>query len=161
MYRCIYALLLSVVLAGCAVTPRGERPPGEQGCDAFFIYVLCVADLDRNGSVDYMFFDDTLEIFMYHEPMLTELRDVLPLHPCAIPMNETVRDYSSQLLYAELSLAQRLGVQGKLITEYRASQAAVDACYADLQNTTPQGDPADDPFLDDEDWDVDWEEGSL
>jgi hypothetical protein len=151
----IAALLLALSVAGCAPTPERTPPPGTSSCESFFIYVLCIADLDADQRVDYMYFDDTREIFMYEASMAQALGSVLPFHACAIPMSRSTRDYSSQLLYDEtLSIADRLRIKGQLILNYRAAQPAVDAC-----NTNSAGDQmeAPEPFLTDEDWD----EGAL
>jgi hypothetical protein len=149
--RVALALLFALCLGGCAGTPELNRPPGIQGCESFFIYVLCVSDLDENGQVDYMYFDDSRDIFMYEETMLAQLEGVLPFHDCAIPMSKSTRDYSSQLLYDEaLGLAERLRLKGKLIMNYRAAQPAVDACHSASHNNS---DYSDDPFPIDEEWD--------
>lgn len=105
--------------------------------------------------VDYMYFDDTREIFMYEASMARALGPVLPFHACAVPMSRSTRDYSSQLLYDDnLSLADRLRIKGQLILNYRAAQPAVDACNTD---STRDQDKTPEPFIVDEDWD----EGTL
>jgi hypothetical protein len=147
---------LPLLLAACAAVDEHTAPPGVQRCEGFFIYDLCVNDLGGDGDVDFMYFDDTREIFMYARSELEAASQVLPLHPCAIPMSDSTREYSSQLLYGEeLPLTQRLALKGRLIANYRKSQPAISAC-----NRTLSGAPKnalDDPFLIQEDW----EEGDL
>jgi len=60
----IALLLCALLLDGCASDP-GPASLGAVRCESFFIYRLCVGDLDRSGDVDFMYFDDTKEIFMY------------------------------------------------------------------------------------------------
>lgn len=152
------------LVAGCATRPQDPTLAGRHHCESFFIYSVCVADRDEDSSVDYMYFGDDLQIFMYDEATREELMSVQPFHACAIPMSEGNRVLSSQLLYGEeLSLSERLSLKGKLIRNYRAAQPAVLACSARGEDA-PEPFPAadEDPFLIDEGWDEvpldDWDD---
>lgn len=128
---------------------------GRHHCESIFLYSVCVADRDEDGAVDYMYFGDDLQVFMYDETAGDELRGVQPFHECAIPMSKSNKNLSSQLLYGDdLGLSKRLALKGRLIRNYRATQPAVDACNA-RGDDSPEALPsaADDPFLIDEDWD--------
>ncbi|WP_439102070.1 hypothetical protein [Congregibacter sp.] len=153
VFRFLTAVLFSAVLSACVSTPENTRPPGVEHCESFFIYVLCISDFDADGQVDYMYFDDTREIFMYADSMLRDLDGVLPLHACAIPMSESTRDLSSQLLYSDdIGLSARLAVKAKLAVSYRAAQPAVDACNTS-QNPSSQTPAIEErPFDNDDDW---------
>ena len=154
MFRSGYIFLLALCLAGCVSTSDLERPPGEQRCESFFIYILCVNDFDRDGLVDFMYFDDTRDIFMYEPSMLEVVSSVMPLHPCAIPMSASTREASSQLLYDdELGMAGRLALKGKLISNYRSAQPAVDACHSSQRRNSNATGAAEDSFFPDDDWD--------
>ncbi|EAQ96945.1 hypothetical protein [Congregibacter litoralis] len=153
VFRFFTAVLFALGLSACVSTPEDSRPPGVERCESFFIYVLCISDLDADGRVDYMYFDDTREIFMYADSLLNELETVLPLHACAIPMSESTRDLSSQLLYSDdIGLSARLAVKAKLAVSYRAAQPAVDACNAALNPSTQTPAAEERPFDDDDDW---------
>jgi hypothetical protein len=144
-------LLISLCFIGCASTPQNSVLPGIQRCESFFIYILCITDLNQDGSVDFMYFDDTREIFMYEDSMRNAVATVMPFHACAIPMSGEAREYSSQLLYSEgLTLSQKLTLKGKMLTSYRKAQQAVDACYRSSDLTAPT-DYA--PFDIDDGWD--------
>lgn len=144
----VVVTVIAVLCTGCVSTSRHARPPGVHSCESFFIYVLCVTDANSDGSVDYMYFDDTREIFMYDGSPDNHLLSVMPLHRCAIPMDRDSQAVSSRLLYEDLGLAERLALKGNLIRNYRSAQAAVDACY-----NKDRTDAQSQPFLDDEDWD--------
>lgn len=153
MLRHSTILLLVLWLGACASTPDDVRPPGKEHCESFFIYVLCISDLDTDGQADYMYFEDTREIFMYADDMLSQLNNLLPLHACAIPMSESTREYSSQLVYSEdLSLSARLTVKARLAVNYRAAQPAVDACVASLNPEPDSQKTPERPFDDEDDW---------
>ncbi|MFK7830761.1 MAG: hypothetical protein AB8B57_13370 [Congregibacter sp.] len=157
MLRSVLLILFLLAIHGCASGPARDSQIGTLGCESFFIYVLCIADHDKDGAVDYMYFNDTKEIFMYEQSMIVPLVGVLPFHVCAIPMSQDVRKYSSQLLYSEdLSISQVLGVKAKLLGSYRSAQPTVDACYAELKSRDRMNAPEEAPFLIEDDW----EEGS-
>ena len=151
------------LLAGCVSRPDGPNLVGEHRCERFFIYSICIADRDRSGGVDYIYFGDDFQVFMYTPEIETELRAIEPFHPCAVQMSRETEALSSQLLYSDgLNLSDRLSVKGQLLRNYRAAQPAVDACNA-ANNVGGAGSPDigdEDPFLSDDDWDDDWgEEG--
>lgn len=153
MLKQIIVLLLTVWLGACANTGDQARPPGTERCESFFIYVLCISDLDSDGQVDYMYFDDTREIFMYAESMLSALANVLPLHACAIPLSDNTRKYSSQLLYNDaLGISARLATKAKLAASYRAAQPAVDACNTSANPSSSRDHPDNRPFDDNDNW---------
>jgi hypothetical protein len=145
---CLPAL---VCLCACAPVEQLSAPLGFSNCERFFIYDLCLSDLDEDGDVDFMYFDDTKEIFMYAATALEEVSSVMPLHECAIPMSTDIRSQSSQLLYGDsLPLSERLAVKGRLINSYRKAQPAISACNrAQSDREAPS---VDDPFLVQEDW---------
>lgn len=158
------ALTVAVtLLGGCVSRPDGPNLVGEHRCERFFIYSICIADRDTSGGVDYIYFGDDFQVFMYTPEIERELRAVEPFHPCAVQMSRETEELSSQLLYSDgLKLSDRLSVKGQLLRNYRAAQPAVDACNA-ANNAGGTGSPDvgdEDPFLSDDDWDEDWgEEG--
>ena len=143
-------------MAACVTAPEQRALPGRHSSESFFIYILCVADLDEDGVVDYMYFGDDFQIFMYAESMRERVNTVgQPWHECAIPMSASTREYSSQLLYGEdLGLAARLGVKGRLIQNYRAAQPAVESCnpQREVPGAVPDLDDYEDPFVVEDDW---------
>lgn len=156
--------ILAGCLAGCATRPQDPTLVGRHHCESFFIYSVCVADRDENRFVDYMYFGDDLQIFMYDEAARENLVGVQPFHECAIPMSDSNRELSSKLLYGEdLGLSARLSLKGRLIRNYRAAQPAVDACNVrddDAREAFPAA--GEDPFMIDDGWDEipvdDWDD---
>ncbi|MEM9316202.1 MAG: hypothetical protein AAGA95_16400 [Pseudomonadota bacterium] len=145
-------MLALAVITGCATRPDSTLV-GSHRCESFLIYEVCVADVDENGSVDFIYFGDDLQVFMYHDAQERALRAVQPFHECAVTMSADTRDLSSELLYGEaLTLSQRLSIKGRLIGSYRAARPAVSACNSAAKKA--RGEAADeDPFDVGEDWD--------
>ena len=154
MARACTILLTTLGLAACVSAPQQRVLPGRHSCEAFLIYIICVGDIDRSGDVDYVYFGDDYQIFMYAQAMREALNALgQPWHQCVIPMSERTRDYSSRLLYSEeLGLSERLAVKGKLLRSYRASQRAIEACNAPRKKPGKAPDGVDDPFGAEDDW---------
>ena len=156
MARACTILIIALGLAACGSAPQQRALPGQHSCEDFLIYVICVGDIDHSGDVDYVYFGDDYQIFMYAQAMREPLNTLRqPWHECAIPMSENTREHSSRLLYGEaLKLSERLAIKGKLIQSYRASQATVAACNAQRKNpgAVPKPDDSGDPFVAEDDW---------
>ena len=154
--RACTILLIILGLAACVSAPQQRVLPGRHSCEAFFIYIICVGDIDRSGDVDYVYFGDDYQIFMYARAMREALNALgQPWHRCVVPMSERTREHSSRLLYgAALGLSERLAVKGKLLRSYRASQSAIEACNTRGKNPgkAPQPDEPDDAFVVEDDW---------
>jgi hypothetical protein len=159
-FRLTLALVVAV-LAGCATQPDAPELVGAHHCESFFIYSICIADRNEDGDVDYIYFGDDFQVFMYTSEIEAELRAVEPFHVCAVRMSDDTRELSSQLLYSDgLGLSDRLSVKGRLLANYRSAQPAVEACNAQngMTNRPVPGIDEEDPFLSDDDWDEDWSE---
>jgi hypothetical protein len=145
--------VFALLLAGCTTIPGDERPAGRHQCETFFVCQVCVSDMNFDTQVDYVYFDDTREVFMFEDSMRDAIRAVMAFHPCAIPMAESTREYSSQLMYGDdLPLSTRIAIKGRLVRNYRAAQPAVDACNR-RNSASADAYVEEDPFLVQEDWD--------
>jgi len=144
--------VLFALLTACATNRVPDRLSGRHHCESFFIYSVCVADQNSDGSVDYMYFGDDLQVFMYDETQEAALRADQRFHACAVPMDKSTRSISSRLLYGDdLGFTKRLELKGALLRSYRAAQPAVEACNAAAGAPGPV--PLEDPFDVGEDWD--------
>lgn len=132
------AMILSLLLglAGCGSNSPKEAV-GKLACESFLIYDLCIHDLTGDGVVDYMYFDDTKEIFMYRQGMEAQVSAVMAMHRCAIPMTEPALKNSSELLYLEeRGLGTEMVLKGKLVSNYLQVKSQIDACY--YQTASPK-----------------------
>ena len=154
--RACTILLITLGLAACVSAPQQRALPGRHSCEAFFIYLICVGDIDRSGDIDYVYFGDDYQIFMYAQAMREALNALgQPWHQCVIPRSERMRAHGSRLLYGEtLKLSERLAIKGRLLRSYRASQSAIEACNTQGKNPgkAPQPDELDDSFVVEDDW---------
>lgn len=133
--RNLLALPALVLLAsGCASTQRAQIPAEQDAakvaCGSFLIYDMCMIDRAGDRRVDYAYFADDQQIFLYQEdePLPAEM----PVHPCAMPMTEDVVVHSSELLYSDnLTLLQEMDVKRKLLVSYMAARNGVETCNDD------------------------------
>ena len=110
-------------------------------CESFFVYDMCMTDSTRDGRVDYAWFADDREIFLYRPGV--PLPEALPLHRCAMAIGDKVAEYGSRLLYDEdLNLLQEMDVKRKLLVNYMAAKSRVDDCYGGDSRSGQRGDVA-------------------
>ena len=151
------ALLSTLLLGGCASMQPDQagmmsESQGKTSCGSFFVYKMCLTDTLGDQRVDYMYFADTDEIFMYR-PGATLPTDK-SVHRCAMAMEDKVVTHSSELLYGdELSLLQEMDVKRKLLLSYMSAKDGVDGCYGGDSRTGLQAEGSEADFVsDDYDW---------
>ena len=123
---------VTALVSGCASFESnqtlGAAEDGKTKCGSFFVYDMCLTDSKGDRRVDYMYFSDTREVFMYTPD--ARLPEELALHRCAMEMQEDVVTHSSSLLYGEnLGLLEEMDVKRKLLVSYMAAKNDVDGCY--------------------------------
>ena len=135
--RALYApwvhLALLLLLTGCASAPevKPERTTAYLVCDSYIIFDMCVRDLAGDGAVDMIYFSDTNEIFMYREGMRRAVAEVMPLHRCAVPLNEGMQKTTDRILQRKnMQLREELIIAKELIVNYAAAKSEIDACNA-------------------------------
>lgn len=154
--------LLAGLTSGCGSMQQAESPvqapestaavEAKVACGSFFVYDMCMTDRARDHRVDYVWFTDDSTIFMFQPG--ESLPADMPLHRCAVPMNEDVVQYSSQLLYGEeLTLLEEMNVKRKLLVSFMAAKDEVDDCYGtDSSGGDRGGEAAVEFAADDYDW---------
>ena len=147
------ALILS--LAGCTSAPEvkpeitTESSSAFLVCDSYIIFDMCVRDLAGDGAVDMIYFSDTNEIFMYREGMRNTVAEVMPLHRCAVPLNEGMQKTTDRILHRKnMQLSEEIVIAKELIVNYAAAKQEIDACnryFDELDGITQQ--PEEDFFM--------------
>ncbi|MFK7978294.1 MAG: hypothetical protein AB8C02_19320 [Halioglobus sp.] len=158
--KLLFIVVLTVValVSGCASSPpepAEDRAVGKAVCDTYIILSMCVEDIDLDGTVDMVYFTDTLEAFMYQDGKKSEVEQVMPFHRCAVPLNEGMQTTTNRILNrANLTFSQELDITRKLLASYRAAKPEIDACNARYEDTEPAQESSPDEFSDFEpDWD--------
>lgn len=127
----ITSLLLGMVLASCAGSDiNGQRPVSANYCDRFMIYDMCARDTNRDGIVDFVYFEDTSEVFMFREGMDGRLPRSLGRHRCAMEMDEDLVSTTSRLFYIDeqTPFLEKQDIRGSMMIKYIAYMPRVSAC---------------------------------
>lgn len=104
---CPLCLLAIIGMSGCSSTQTTPAPLNQPStslyCDSYLIYRMCAMDIDKNGDVDFMYFEDTNEIFMISAEYNGERFENFIYHECLQPMDDAIRNASSELLFINKS----------------------------------------------------------
>lgn len=117
-------------LVGCAPQPRTDLPQTDLYCDTYLIYEMCVKDVDRDGLVDLMYFDDTREIFMVSKSYKGYREAELSDHRCLQLMDQKMQSISSRLLRTteDTGYLQRMKIQNRLLMAYASYLPVINQC---------------------------------
>lgn len=130
---CTIRILLlgcSLSLAACAGSFVGERPVNDLYCDNFLIYEMCARDTNRDGIVDYTYFEESKEIFMYRDRLPRRIPAGLGVHRCVMPMEEDLVETTSRVFHIDetSSLLEKTDIRGAMMIKYIAKLPEVTAC---------------------------------
>lgn len=131
IYSRIASLLsCALLLASCSGTMLGERPANSLYCDNFLIYELCARDTNRDGIVEYVYFDDSKEIFMFRDRLPRRLPADIGVHRCVRAMDDSLVATTSRLFYIDdsTSFIEKSDIRGSLMIKYIAWMPEVTAC---------------------------------
>lgn len=123
--------LLALLLGACSsMDITGMRPVSSTYCDNFMIYDMCARDTNRDGIVDFVYFSDTHDIFMYREGAERRFPEEHGVHRCAQPMDEDLVATTSRLFYIddETPYLERQDIRGSMMIKYIAYMPEVTAC---------------------------------
>lgn len=153
-----FLLVLSVLLSGCSSTPPATPAltVGKAVCDTYIIMSMCVHDLDTDGTVDMVYFTDTLEAFMYQEGRQSVVKQVMPFHRCAVPLGTKMQATTNRILNREnLTFTEELDITRDLLASYSAAKPTIDECNARYEDASPVEEGSEEDFSDFEsDWDI-------
>ncbi|MBL4573349.1 MAG: hypothetical protein JKY86_09795 [Gammaproteobacteria bacterium] len=91
---------------------------------------MCARDVDRDGIVDYTYFQESKEIFMYRDRLPRRIPAGFGVHRCAMPMGEDLITTTSRVFYIDesSSLLERTDIRGAMVLKYMAKLTEVTAC---------------------------------
>lgn len=133
--------ILCSLFYGCASTSNTNQPPSSDDrvsetanpiyCDNYLLYRMCASDIDSNGDVDVMYFEDTNEIFMIKEGINPTISDSqLTLHDCVQTMNSSMETLGDQLLMIneDTPALSKVGLKSKLMLQYARYLPKINSC---------------------------------
>ena len=128
--RVIALLSACLLLAGCSGVNLADRPVNNLYCDNFVLYEMCARDSNRDGIVDYTYFQETKEIFMYRNRLPRRIPAGFGVHRCAMPMEEDLITTTSRVFYIDdsSSLLEKTDIRGAMMLKYMTKLPEVTAC---------------------------------
>ena len=129
-FRVTVLFSAALALNGCSGINFANPPANSLYCDNFLIYEMCARDSNRDGIVDYTYFQDSKEIFMYRERLPRRIPSGLGVHRCARVMDEDLVATTSRVFYIEesTSLLEKTDIRGAMMIKYIAQLPEVTAC---------------------------------
>jgi hypothetical protein len=120
-----------VLLSGCAAFFDGsDGPANALVCDNFLIYDMCAQDMDADGVVEYVYFEDTDQVFLYRVGTQEGLPSNLEMHPCAQEMDDSILSSASRMLDVsdETPYIERTDIRGAMMLSYISYMPRVASC---------------------------------
>ena len=139
-FHLFLTLTLLIVVPACTIGFFGKRPGSSLYCENFLIYDMCAQDLNGDGVVEYVYFEDTKNVFMYREGTDVDIPRDLSLHPCAQLMDEELIATTSRVFYVneETTYLERQDIRGAMMLKYVSYMPRVVTC--NLQNAQVESD---------------------
>lgn len=128
--RNLLLLLLLSSLSACGVWEGGDRPVNAVFCDNFLVYKMCARDMNRDGVVEFVYFEESEEVFMWREGARDTIPDDMVMHQCARVMDEDLVVTTSRVFYVDddTPFLERTDIRGAMMIKYMAKLPEVAAC---------------------------------
>ena len=122
--------LLTCTFVACGSLPDGERPTNALFCDSYLMYPMCASDLDEDGIVELVYFEDTKEVFMYRPGAESNIPAELGTHRCMRAMDEQLVGITSRVFYVDesTSFLERQDIRGAMLLKYISYMPEITAC---------------------------------
>lgn len=140
----VSSVFLLLLLGACAApAPREEAnadaqpshtsEPRSLYCDSFMIYDMCAQDVDGDREVDFLYFDDTKEIFMITEQYQGQSFPGLTRHKCQQILNDSIRNTSTTILNLpeDASRLRRSQLKSRLLASYAYYLPTINKCMGE------------------------------
>lgn len=128
--RYLLLILLIPAFTGCGIWQLGDNPEVSLYCDNFLVYDMCVQDLNRDGVVEFVYFEESNEVFLYREGAQDAIPAELTVHRCAQAMDEGLVATSSRVFFVNESTSYLMvqDIKGAMMIKYIAYMPQVTAC---------------------------------
>jgi len=99
-------------------------------CDSYLAYDMCAEDLNGDGTVDILFFEDTYETIMYWEPTQHLIPENKPMHKCVQIMDKPMKKSNTETLYVDEStdLIVVSNIKTRIFLSFSRYWSDVNAC---------------------------------
>ena len=123
-------LVTAGLLGACQYSLDGRGLTNNLYCDNFLLYKMCTSDPNRDGVVDFVYFEETDAVFMYTDKGIARKPDEQPMHRCAEEMEEDLVEITSRLFYVDDSTTalEKTDIKGAMTMRYLAKLPEITAC---------------------------------
>lgn len=128
--KALIAIVIPLFLVGCRFSIEGKGLTNNLYCDNFLIYNMCASDPNNDGVVDYVYFTDSEEVFMFSEGGLDRVPRSQPVHRCVKQMEEDLVATTNRLFYLDdnSTALERTDIRGAMMVKYLAYLPEITAC---------------------------------
>lgn len=128
--KLLFALLIPIFLGSCRFSIEGKGLTNNLYCDNFLIYNMCASDPNNDGVVDYVYFTDSDEVFMFSEGGLERVPNGQPVHRCVKQMEDDLVATTNRLFYLDdnSTALERTDIRGAMMVKYLAYLPEITAC---------------------------------
>jgi hypothetical protein len=108
----------------------GVYPETSLYCDNFLIYKLCARDMNNDGVVEFVYFQESEEVFMWRPGARDEIPPEMKIHKCAQPMEDSLAAITSRVFFVneDTSFIERQDIKGAMMIKYMAKLPGVTTC---------------------------------
>ena len=99
-------------------------------CDNFLVYEMCAEDIDNDGIVEYVYFADTLEVFLFRQGAKESIPSRLERHRCVRAMDEELVATTNRVFGVtdETTFLEKQDIRGAMMIKYFAYLPEITAC---------------------------------
>ena len=126
----IVLCLFTLCLGACSHQPQQEYAGNTVYCDRYLIYRMCAIDVSHNGQADFLYFEDSAQIFLFDPERVNLVPANLTMHKCAQSMDEPLINATSRLLTVndEMSFFERSEIKNKIFYHYIRYVPRINRC---------------------------------
>ena len=91
---------------------------------------MCAEDLDNDGIVEYVYFADTVEVFLYRQGARDSIPDRLHMHRCIRVMDKGLVETTNRVFEVtnDTSYLEKQDIRGAMMIKYFAYLPEITAC---------------------------------
>ena len=130
LIRLSIVLLSLLALTACGLGTAGVSPTTSLYCDNFLLYKMCARDMDRDGIVEFVYFEESEVVFMWREGARDDIPADMEIHECAETMDPELVATTNRVFFVddETSYLERQDIRGGMMIKYITALPRVVAC---------------------------------